>query len=107
MNLIPLTAVPNQSVAFNVDGAYWQLRFYQAVDKMYADFSRDGAVLITGVRCFGGIGILPYVHLYLPSYGNFIFDGEVDWNNFGVSLNLYYLTLDEYKKYQALAAPRI
>lgn len=103
MDLIPLTAVPNQSVAFNVDGAYWQVHLYQAVDKVYADVSRNSEVLITGVRCFGGVGLLPYDYMYMPNFGNFIFDGPVDWTTFGVSCRLYYLPLTEYQRYQTLA----
>lgn len=104
MDLIPLSAVPNQSVAFNVDGAYWQVRLFQAVDRMYADITRNGTALITGTRCFGGIGILPYAYASAPGFGNFIFDADVDWTNFGVSCRLYYLNAAELAQYNALIA---
>lgn len=104
MDLIPLSAVPNQSVAFNVDGAYWQVRLFQAVDQVYADITRNGDVLITGTRCFGGVGVLPYEDLYAPDFGNFIFDNDVDWTQFGVSCRLYYLDAAELKQYNQLVA---
>lgn len=99
---VPLSPLPNQTIAFNVDGAYWQLHIYQAVTQVYADVSRNGTPLITGVRCFSGIGLLPYKHLHLPNFGNFIFDSDVDWTKFGISTSLYYLTLPELTAYQAL-----
>lgn len=104
MELIPLAAVPNQSVAFNADGAYWQVRLFQAVNKMHADITRNGTVLITGTPCFGGIGVLPYEYLYLPTFGNFVFDSDVDWTAFGTSCRLYYLTAIELAEYNALIA---
>ena len=70
---IPLTPVPNQAISFNVDGGYWQLRIYQAIDMMYADISLNGTVLINGTRCFSGIPLIPYEYLHLPKFGNFVF----------------------------------
>lgn len=101
---VPLSPLPNQTIAFNVDGAYWQIHVYQAISQVYADISRNGTILISGVRCFNGIGLLPYKHLYLPNFGNFIFDSDVDWTNFGSSCSLYYLTNTEYATFQSLMA---
>lgn len=92
---VPLSQVPNQSVAFNADGAYWQVRLYQSIDFMCADITRNGTPVITGVRCFGGIPLMPYPYMYLPSYGNFVFDSNADWTNFANSCNLYYMSQDE------------
>lgn len=102
MYAIPLSAVPNQSIAFNVDGAYWQLHIYQAVERMYADVTLNGNVIIRGVRCFGGMPLMPYEHLHMPRFGNFIFDTDADWTEFGLSCFLYYLPLPEYEEYKAL-----
>lgn len=99
---VPLTAVPNQTISFNVDGAYWSLHIYQAKTMVYADITRGGTLLISGVRCLGGIGLLPYKHLYLPDFGNFVFDSDADWSEFQNSCNLYYLTLAEFQEYKAL-----
>jgi hypothetical protein len=101
MDLIPLAAVPNQSVAFNVDGAYWQIHIFQAVDKMHADVTRNGTSLINGTGCFGGIALLPYDHLFDPTFGNFIFDVDADWTEFGTACKLYYLNKTELAQYNS------
>lgn len=102
MLLIPLSNLPNQTISFNADGAFWELHFYQAIDHMYADVALNGVTIIQGTRCLGGIGVLPYNHLHEPKYGNFVFDNIVDWNNFGSTCLLYYMTLAEWNEYRAL-----
>jgi hypothetical protein len=104
MYKIPLTSIPNQSISFNLDGAYWQLHIYQAVSQMYADITRNSEVVIQGVRCLSGIGLMPYRYMHAPNFGNFIFDNDTDWTAFGNSCNLYYLTADEYSEYTDLAS---
>lgn len=102
MNQIPLTALPNQNISFNVDGSYWQLHIYQCVNFMCADVTRDGVAVVSGVRCFAGMPLLQYPYMYLPDFGNFIFDADVDWTNFGLSCNLYYLHQDELQQFQEM-----
>ncbi len=102
MNQIPLTALPNQTISFNVDGSYWQLHIYQCVNFMCADVTRDGVAVISGVRCFAGMPLLQYPYMYLPTFGNFIFDSDVDWTNFGISCNLYYLKQSELQQFEEL-----
>lgn len=63
------------------------------------DISRNGELLISGVRCVGGVGLLPYEHLYLPNFGNFVFDSDADYTNFNNTCQLYYLPLEEYQEY--------
>jgi len=99
---IPLSALPNQSISFNLDGAYWQLRVFQAVNSMCADISRDGVPIVTGVRCYGGVALMQYPHMYQPNFGNFIFDSDADWTNFGTSCNLYYLQCGELEQFSEL-----
>lgn len=100
MYRIPLTNVPNQQINFNVDGAYWQLHIYAAIEHMCVDISRNGVLLAEGVRCFGGIQVVPYFHMY-RGYGNFIFNGEPDWEQFGGAVNLFYLSAAELAEYNA------
>lgn len=100
MQRIPLTAVPNQIINFNVDGAYWQLYFYAAIEHMCSSVSRNGVVLIEGVRCFGGIPLVPYDYLMI-GFGNFIFNEDVDWENFGNSCQLYYLNEVEMQQFNS------
>jgi hypothetical protein len=97
---VPLTALPNQSIAFNVDGAYWQVRVFQSINFMCADITRNGQAVITGVRCFGGIPLMPYPYMYEPNFGNFVFDSDADWTNFDSSCHLYYLTNAEFAEFQ-------
>src|ERR1700688_588817 len=101
MYQVPLEAVPNQTVSFNVDNAYWQLHIYQSIDHMCADVSINGSNVISGVRCFGGYGVMPYAYMYEPNYGNFVFDCDPDWTNFGPACNLYYLNNAEYAAFLA------
>lgn len=98
---VPLSQVPNQSIAFNADGAYWQVHIYQSINFMCADIVRNGANVINGVRCFAGIALMPYSYMFSPNFGNLIFDSDVDWNNFASTCNLYYLNSEEFEEYQA------
>ncbi|QOV06239.1 hypothetical protein CPT_Maja_019 [Burkholderia phage Maja] len=100
---IPLIQVPNQAISFNVDSAYWTVRIFQAIDHMCADVSRGGVPIIRGIRCFSGIPLMPYEYMYEPSFGNFIFDADVDWELFDGRVNLFYLTNAEWKAYKALS----
>lgn len=102
MQQVPITSVPNQSLSFNVDGAYWQLHIYQAIDSMCIDVARGGAPLITGSRLSVGDPVLPYSYLYEPDFGNFIFDSDVDWTAFGVECNMFYLSASEFSEYKRL-----
>lgn len=95
MKAIPLANLPSQTVSFNADGAYWLVAVYQGFDMMYADISRDGAVIQQGIGCYVGVPLLQYPHQYLPSFGNFIFDSTPDWTMFGSECNLYYVDQPE------------
>lgn len=101
MKRIPLAAVPNQKVAFNVDGAYWQLHVYQALTTMCCDVNKNGVNVISGMVCSVGVPLLPYDYMRIPDIGNFVFDGDLDWNNFGATCYLNYMTAAEYEVYRA------
>lgn len=102
MYQVPLTNLPNQNIAFNIDGAYWQIHVYQSDKYMCADIKIDGAAVASGVRCFGGIPLLQYAYMYLPNLGNFVFDSDADYTNFGTSCNLFYLSQSELKEFNSL-----
>ncbi|USN16327.1 hypothetical protein PLUTO_00110 [Luteibacter phage vB_LflM-Pluto] len=102
MQAINLNPVPNQSIAFNVDGAYWQVHLFQSLAFVCADVTRNGVALVTGVRCFVGQPLIPYSYLSEPNFGNFVFDNEVDWRNFGTSCNLFYLEKKETEQFELL-----
>lgn len=99
MYQIPLTNVPNQTISFTVDGAFWSIRLFQAINHMCADVTRASSPIITATRCFGGFPIMPYPYMHAPNFGNFIFDSEPDWELFDGRCNLYYLTADEFAQY--------
>lgn len=99
---VPLSSVPNQAVSFNVDGAYFRIHIYQTITHMCADIMINGATVESGVRCFVGIPLLQYPYMYEPNFGNFIFDSDVDWTNFGTSCNLYYLQKDELEQFEGM-----
>jgi hypothetical protein len=102
MYQIPITSVPNQSLSFNVDGAYWQLHIYQSIDNMCADVTLAGANVISGHRCLAGVPLMPYPYMHEPNYGNFVFDNIVDWTDFGIGCNLYYLDAAEWTEFKQL-----
>lgn len=69
---------------------------------MCADVSINGVAIISGVRCYPGVALLPYSYQTTPDFGNLIFDSEVDWNGFGTTCNLFFLEQDEVKQFQLL-----
>jgi hypothetical protein len=95
MLAIPLAQVPNQQISFNADGVLWTVKVYQAINHMCADISKNEVPVASGVRCFGGVALLQYPYMYAPSLGNFIFDSDADWTNFGATCQLYYLEQSE------------
>jgi hypothetical protein len=99
---VPLKPVPNQTVSFNADGAFWQVHIYQSISFMCADVSVNGNQIVTGVRCFGGIPLLPYGYMTAPGFGNFIFDSDADWTGFGSTSNLFYLEQSEFEQFELM-----
>lgn len=69
---------------------------------MCADVTRNGTPIANGVRCFGGIPVMPYSYMFAPDFGNFVFDSDADWTAFGAACNLYYLSASEFTQYQSL-----
>lgn len=105
MLAIPLAQVPNQQISFIADGVLWTVHVYQAVTHMCADVLKNNVAVISGVRCFGGVALMPYAYMYEPSLGNFMFDSDGDWTEFGASCNLYYLEQSEIQTFvDALAS---
>jgi hypothetical protein len=104
MLAIPLVSTPNQQISFNADGVLWTIHVYQAVTHMCADILQNNVPIINGVRCFGGVALMPYPYMYEPDLGNFMFDSDADWTNFGSSCNLYYLEQDEISEFVAALA---
>lgn len=102
MQQIPLNAVPSQDLSIQLDGEYWRIKLSLSMEFVCATISRDGDTLISGIRCFVNQPLLPYPYMYEPRFGNFLFDTDVDWENFGGSCSLYYLNASEMAEYNAL-----
>lgn len=100
MKKIPLNATANQSLSFSVDGKFWEIHIFQAIDHMYVDINIDGETMVRGSRCVGGEFLLPYDHLWKESSGNLVFDEEPDWELFEDSCNLYYMTNAEARQFK-------
>lgn len=102
MKIIPLSNLPNQSFSFTVDGAYWEVHIYQAIDHMCTDITRNGESLVFGMRCLEGALLLPFSYLWNPGFGNMVFTTEPDWEKFGTTCLLYYLNNDEARQWENL-----
>lgn len=96
MRTIPLSAVPNQSLSVRLDDTRLVLRLKEANGVMVADLERDNETVILGTRVLAGEPIIPYRYL---EQGNFLIltinDELPDWNLFGISQTLVYLTIAE------------
>lgn len=97
MRNIPISAVPNQQITLTIGSNRWSIRLKVAVSSMIADILLNDQTVIVGQRIAVGTPIIPYD--YLSSDGNFILlvDGNdlPDWQKFGVSQQLVYVTPDE------------
>lgn len=96
MRVVPLAAIPNQSLSVRLDDVRMVLRIKDANGVMVADLERAGATVLSAVRVLAGEPVIPYRYL---ETGNFIFltlnDDLPDWRKFNVSQQLLYLTAAE------------
>jgi len=94
---ITLQQTANQSFSFDIDGFSFDV-VLKTADSVIADVSIDGELKISGVRAMAYRPIVPYQYLTLGS-GNLFFiteNGEApDYNKFGLSQSLVYLTAVE------------
>lgn len=107
MLLVPLAQVPNQALSFNADGALWSVHVYQGANFMCADLFINNKSIQRCVRCFGGIKLLQYDYMTAPNLGNFIFDEDADWTNFGGSCKMYYISRTEIDQFDAALKARL
>lgn len=97
--IIPLGAVPNQSLSIRLEGSRYVLRLKEAGGMMAIDIDRDGDRVVSGMRCAAGTPLLPYEYLERQA-GNFMFvssePGAIPyWRDFGTRTRLFYLTAAE------------
>lgn len=108
MRVVPLAAVPNQAFTITIEGVRWAVTVKTARGVMCADVARDGMPLLTGTRVLAGEAIIPYRYLQT---GNFIFltiAGELpDYNAFGVSQIMVFLSAEEIAAIPAISAGEV
>lgn len=98
--VVPLEAIPNQSLTIRLDGVRYALEIKEAGGVMAVTIARDGVPLVTGARCVAGAPLLPYRHLW-AGFGNFIFtdsreDGSIPYfEDFGSAVFLVYSSAAE------------
>jgi len=94
MNLVPLQALPNQTVSTVLEGNRYDITIQETNGVMAATVLRNDIPVISGLRITAGTLLFPY--LYEES-GNFIFlnlnDDLIYYPNFSLSQNLFYLTV--------------
>lgn len=96
MRVIAIDAVPNQSFSVRAGDALYDFVIKETRGVMSADVSRNSVRLVSGARVCAGSGLLPYPYM---ADGNFIITTDsgdlVDWQKFGTSQTLLYLTQAE------------
>lgn len=96
MQVIPLVAEANQEFTVRLSDFRFTMRLKEANGVMVADLTVDDAVILSASRVLAGEPIIPYTYL---EAGNFLLltdaDALPDWEQFGVTQSLVYLSPDE------------
>ncbi len=96
MQVIPLSAIPNQSFNIQLDNINYDFTVRFTVNFMSVDVVRDSIPIISGMRSVPGTPLIPY--RYLES-GNFVFVTANDeypiYTQFGVTQFLLYASMAE------------
>lgn len=102
MEIVPLSAVPNQSFSVRLDGSRYDIAIKETRGRMAIDLARDGVYLFRGMTAKTGTPLIPYRHLEL---GNFVFTSEDDedpyYELFNTSQQLVYLSISEVEEARA------
>lgn len=96
MQVIPLVTEANQEFTVRLSDFRFTMRLKEANGVMVADLTVDDAVILSASRVLAGEPIIPYTYL---EAGNFLLltdaDALPDWEQFGVTQSLVYLSPDE------------
>lgn len=96
MQVIPLSAEPNQEFTVQIGDHRFSLRLKETNGVMVADVAIDDVTKITATRVLAGEPIIPYEYL---TEGNFLLitdaDALPDYRDFGNTQTLVYLSADE------------
>lgn len=94
--IIPINPIPNQALTIRLVDSRYVLVLKEAGGVMAASIERDGAAIVSGMRCVAGTPVLPYRYLW-EEFGNFIFTGPEDgtipyYEQFGTEIFLVFST---------------
>ncbi len=97
MVIVPLRAVPNQSLSITVERERWDIAVKAAYGSMIVDLFLNDVVVVRGLRIMPNQPLIPY--RYLATTGNFLMltEGETlpDWERFESDQQLVYATAAE------------
>ena len=103
-NIIPIDAVPNQSLSVQLGDIRYDIRLRDIVNMMAVDIAINDIVILEGHRVVGGLPLIPYKYLEGLG-GNFTFLTElgdiVYWGQFGITQSLFYFTAEELEAIRA------
>lgn len=101
--VIPLSAVANQSLSVPLGDARYDLRFHDLGGMMAVDISLNDQVLVLGSRVAGNAPLIPFRYLEGDG-GNFLFLTEPGaipyWESFGTTQTLLYVTPEELAEFR-------
>lgn len=96
--IVTLQPIPNQTLTTTLEGMRYQITLKAAGGIMAVTLDRDGQRLFSGLRTVARTPLIPYRYLF-SGIGNLLFDTDndelPDWQAFGITQTLIYLTADE------------
>lgn len=102
MKDVALAAVPNQQLFIQLEERAYDITVHEAMGSMAISVTRDGEVIVQGMRLTPGTPVFPYPY---QEAGNFLLltDEEAlpDWQQFGVTQFLVYATEAEVAEFRA------
>lgn len=100
---IELEPLPNQQFSLTINNINMNCELKMAGTNenpiMLFSLQVNGEYVCPHVPCFANQGLLPYKYMVSEAGGNFFFETDFDeypnWENFGSSCYLYFITQDE------------
>ena len=97
MVIVPLLAIPNQSLSITVDRQRWGITVKAAYGSMVIDLALNDQVVVRGLRIMPNQPLIPYRHL--STAGNFLMLTDDNllpaWERFETDQRLIYATAAE------------
>lgn len=94
---ISLIQHPNQTFPVILEGSRYDLTIKDGDGFLIMDVVRDDVMILQGQRLLANTPIIPYNYL---TQGNLVIitdnDDLPDWQQFGITQQLYYLTVEEW-----------